>query len=197
MIARRDGRKVEKEKQENGVRPFDPPFSRDVVPQFRRLRRVIQTVYAMSGGLEMPKMVHVMIPAVVLLTLTGCGDPELSAPSSSLLDPNGNFTLFVSNQSFEIDPVDVRVEIDGELVVSACFAVGTQHSFVPFVLSLSEGKHQIRIWSKKGDAELSTEFELEDHDVGVITYWYSPRRHYEPTPRHFNFRTQKGPLLID
>lgn len=133
----------------------------------------------------------------MLLTLTGCGDPELSTASNSLPDSNGNFTLFVSNQSFEIDPVDVRVEIDGELVVSADFAVGTQHSFVPFELSLSEGKHQIRIRSKKGDAELSTEFELKDHDVGVVTYWYSPRRHYEPTPKHFKFRTQKGPLLID
>jgi hypothetical protein len=151
----------------------------------------------MWGGLEMSKIVHVTIPAVVLLTLTGCGDPELSTASSSLPDSNGNFTLFVSNQSFEIDPVDVWVEIDGELVVSADFAVGTQHSFVPFELSLSEGKHQIRIWSKKGDAELSTEFELKDHDVGVITYWYSPRRHYEPVPKHFKFRTQKGPLLID
>ncbi len=144
----------------------------------------------------MVRPVHIAVVAVTALALTGCGAPRLPVANSELLDSNGCFTLFVSNQSFKIDPVDVRVEIDGELVVSAYFWVGSQHTFVPFTLSLSKGAHRIHIWSTKGDAELSTEFELEDHDVGVITYWYYPKSHYEPTPRHFNFGTQKGPLLI-
>lgn len=134
--------------------------------------------------------------ATVLLTLGGCGDPELPKPSSKLLDPNGAFTLFVSNQSFAINPVDVRVEIDGELVISDYFPVGTQHTFIPFKLSLAEGKHRIRVWSEKGDAEKVAEFEVKDHDVGVVTYWYYPKSHYNATPRKFEFSTQKGPLLI-
>jgi hypothetical protein len=124
-------------------------------------------------------------------------DPALPAANSRLLDANGAFTLFVSNQSCAIDPVDVRVEIDGELVVSDYFHVGTQHHFVPCRLSLPQGKHRVRIWSAKGDADLSTEFELKDHDVGVVTYWYYPESHYNPTPRKFDFSTQKGPLMID
>ena len=31
-------------------------------------------------------------------------------------DPEGNFKIYVSNQSFEISPVDIQVSIDGEVV---------------------------------------------------------------------------------
>ncbi|MHC4712506.1 MAG: hypothetical protein ACYTAN_04440 [Planctomycetota bacterium] len=113
------------------------------------------------------------------------------------MDASGGFTLWISNQSFAIDPVDVRVEIDGELVVSDYFHVGTQHTYVPFTLALPKGKHRIRTWSVEGNAEFSMEFEIEDHDVGVVTYWYYDESHYSPTPRKFNFHTQKGPLLIE
>lgn len=142
-------------------------------------------------------VIRTIVAAVALLLFSGCGGPELPAASSELLNPNGGFTLFVTNQSFAIDPVDVRVEIDGELVVSDYFSVGTQHTVVPFKLSLSKGKHRIRIWSTKGDAQLTTDFELEDHDVGVVTYWYYPKSHYSPTPRQFDFGTLKGPLMIE
>ena len=138
-----------------------------------------------------------MIVATVLLTIIGCEELELPAANSKLIDPNGGFTLFVSNQSFAIDPVDILVEIDGELVVSDYFHVGTQHSFVPFTLSLSAGTHRVHIWSEKGDAEMRIQFELVEHDVGVVTYWYYPKSHYNPTRRQFNFRTQKGPLMIE
>ena len=138
-----------------------------------------------------------ILPLVILF---GCKDkplPMLPKASSKMLDPNGTFTLFVSNQSFAISPVDVSVEIDGELVISDYFAVGTQHSFRPFRLSLAKGKHKIKISSQQGKVELSTGFDLADQDVGVITFWYYPKSHYEPTPRHFDFEIQKGPLLID
>jgi hypothetical protein len=89
------------------------------------------------------------------------------------------------------------VEIDGELVVSDYFHVGNQHLYVPFRLSLPQGKHQIRIWSTKGEAELSTEFELKDHDVGVVHYWYYPESQDNPIPQKFEFNIQEGPLMID
>ncbi|MEX1230464.1 MAG: hypothetical protein WEB58_09495 [Planctomycetaceae bacterium] len=148
--------------------------------------------------------IPIFIGAMMLMVPLGCSDPTipkvndraLPKANSKLLDPNGNFMLYVSNQSFEINPVDVRVTIDGELVVSDDFRVGTQHTFVPFTLSLSEERHQVHIWSEKGDAELSKEFELKDHDVGVITFWYYPKSHYTPTPPKFDFHTQKGPFAI-
>ena len=113
-----------------------------------------------------------------------------------MLDPNGGFTLYVSNQIYAIDHVDVRVEIDGELVVSDYFDVGTQHTFVSFKLSLAKGRHTIRIWPEKGDADLPTEFELKDHDVGVTTYSYNPKSDDGSNAQRFDFSTQKGPLKI-
>ena len=137
-----------------------------------------------------------IILVIATLTLSGCTSLELPKAQSALLDPHGNFTLYVSNQSFAISPVDIRVEIDGELVVSDFFPVGTQHSFYRFKLSLAKGKHRIRIWSVRGGAELTKEFELKDHDVGDVAYWYYPRSHNNPTPRKFDFRTLKGPLRM-
>ena len=138
-----------------------------------------------------------IIAGMVLVVMVGHRDPELPTANSKLLDPNGKFTLFVSNQSYAIDPVDIRVTIDGELIISAYFNVGTQHSNFPFKLSLPPGTHRIRAWSVKGNAELEKEFNPGDHDVGVITYFYYPKSHSDPTPRQLNFRTQKGPLMIE
>lgn len=153
------------------------------------------------------KLVYQSVMVVLVLLSAGCSDPpppqpagdlpQLPQATSSLLDPKGAFTLFVSNQSFAVDPVDIRVEIDGGLVVSDYFRVGTQHAFVPFQMKLTRGRHEIRIWSEKGKAELTQQFELKDHDIGVVEFWYHPDSHYDPTPRSFGFSTRKGPLLID
>jgi len=122
-------------------------------------------------------------------------DSEPTKPRKSFLDPKGTFTLIVSNQSYAISQVDIRVEIDGELVVSDDFKVAGQHSFIPFKLNLPEGKHHIRIWSEKGSAELAADFEVDKNiDTGLVTYWYYPESHRNPTPRSFNFRASKGPL---
>jgi hypothetical protein len=118
---------------------------------------------------------------------------ELPAPNSDLLHPTGDFTLLVSSESSAIDPIDVRIEIDGSLVVSDYIFAGDHHTYIPFRLSLPRGDHRIRISSVKGGAELSARFNLSDQDVGVATYWYRPDSHYNPTPRKFDFRVQRGP----
>lgn len=127
----------------------------------------------------------------------GCHNPKLTTASSRLLDPNGNFTLYVSNQSFAIDPVDVRIHLDGELVVSDYFHVEDQHTFVPFKLSVAKGKHHIKVWSDKGDAEIERDFELADQDIAVVMYWYYPKSHYNPTARQLHLEIRKGPLMIE
>jgi hypothetical protein len=133
-----------------------------------------------------------------LLVAAERGDPRLPVADSKLLNPHGNFGLAVSDQSFAISPVDVRVEIDGELVVSDYFSVGSQHTWAGFGLLLSKGKHRIHIWSEKGGATLTKEFEFKDHDLGVIEYWYyPPESSNSSTPRQFSFRTQKSPLVIE
>jgi Rap1a immunity proteins len=125
---------------------------------------------------------------------------KISNVSSKMLDPDGAFTLYVNSQSHKIDPVDVQVEIDGELVISDDFShdecgIGG-HCFRPFKLSLPKGRHRIHVWSKKGATEMMRKFDIQDHDVGVVIYWYHPAHHGQATYRKFEFTTQKGPLQI-
>ena len=106
------------------------------------------------------------------------------------IDANDNFSMYVSNQSFSLDPVDILVEIDGRMVVNQQFRVGTQHNYTEFRLFLNEGPHKIRIWSNEGSEELIKEFTLNGEDTGLITFWYKP----EVTDKKFKFETFKGPF---
>ena len=133
------------------------------------------------------KKIKTIIAFMTMMVLVECDYAKL---------PNIQFTLYISNQSLAIDPVDIQVELDGIRVVSDNFYIGSAHTFVPFELSLDKGMHKIDIWTVRGDAELSTEFKLNDQDAGIIMYWYYPNSHYNPTPPKFDFITQKGPPAI-
>jgi hypothetical protein len=73
----------------------------------------------------------------------------LGACSAELAEPRqfpqrvegGNFTLYVSNQSFAIDPVDINVYFDDTLVVVRDFEVGSQHNWHEFEVVLTPGAH--------------------------------------------------------
>ena len=134
------------------------------------------------------KKIKTIIAFMTMMVLVECDYAKL---------PNIQFTLYISNQSLAIDSVDIQVEIDGEMVVSDNFYIGSAHTFVPFELSLEQGMHKIDIWTVRGDADLSTEFELVDHDTGVIMDWYHPKSYFNSTPPKFDFLTQKGPPAID
>lgn len=89
------------------------------------------------------------------------------------------------------------MEIDGELVISEYFNVGTQHTFEEFKLALKPGSHRIHIWSTKGDANLSQAFEFKEGEIGVLQYWYSEKSKYgNPIPKNITFRVQEEPLQI-
>jgi len=126
-----------------------------------------------------------LVAAVV--SISGCGDPKLPPVNSRLLDPQGGFTLLVSNQSFAITPVDIRIEIDGETVVHEYFEVGNQHNWKAYRLSLNPGQHTLRLSSAKGRATLLTTFTVTGKHWAVVNYWYYPKSHDNPTPKHFSF----------
>ena len=91
---------------------------------------------------------------------------------SQLLDPGGNFVLCVSNQSFEIDPVDIVIEIDGEQIIDGDFDVGSQHNWRRYVIRLSPGRHTATARSTDGDATLRESFVVSDRRWVVLNYWY-------------------------
>ncbi len=128
-----------------------------------------------------------MILPIVMLTACAGNATPASAPSTdttlSLLDPAGNFVLFVSNQSQEIDPVDLKVSIDGQVLVDKDFEAQGGHNYDRLVLRLSPGTHTVIVCSEKGGAGLERSFEVVDKHTLFIDYFYHSGAHGTPTPK--------------
>lgn len=113
-------------------------------------------------------------------------------------DENGNFALYISNQSFEIDLIDVEVYIDEKLAVNDEFQNISGHEYSSFRFSLSEGTHAIKIVSQKGGATLEDTFTIVEAGRGVIHFWYYPEDHMYATEPNFEFIFGPDePLMID
>ena len=89
-------------------------------------------------------------------------------------DSDGNFILYVSNQSFANGEIDIQVTIDGTNVVSQDFTVDNQHTWIPFTLNLAKGKHVLIARSVAGKATIIEEFEVSGEHWSVLSYWYTP-----------------------
>ena len=134
--------------------------------------------YGESKG-QMRRFVPLLVLALVLVACGGRSSAEHEGPSGTGVSqleptPEGNFVLYVSNQSFEIDPVDIRVTIDGKLAVDEDFEVEDQHNWVEYTFRLREGRHVLHAESRAGAAELTRSFELTRKTWAVLNYWYYP-----------------------
>jgi hypothetical protein len=131
--------------------------------------------------------------------LTNPGKPAVSKATEPNLpqDKTGNFILYVSNQSFAVNPVDIKVYIDGQVAVEQEFEVGDQHNWQAFHYSLPHGTHQLQVQSQKGQAKLQEEFEVKSRHWAVLDYWFYPDTHYEPTAKHFAFGVSDKPVYFD
>ena len=112
----------------------------------------------------------VVVFSLILFLLSGCARTHntvmqenhhnIDEPQkNNILNPKGNFVLYVSNQSFAITPIDIKISVDDIPVVDESFRVEGQHNWKTFVLKLSPGKHKIDVSSQKGGAVLSKNFE--------------------------------------
>jgi hypothetical protein len=130
----------------------------------------------------------VLVTGVVL---AGCARTSPASPASG---GAANFVLYVSNQSFADDAVDLRVSVDGSVVVDDAFLVGSQHTWTEYPLSLPAGPHTLGASSGTG-ATLTEEFDLpvEGTRWAVLSYWYDA----EGTPRSFTFTIHDQPVGFD
>jgi hypothetical protein len=130
----------------------------------------------------------VLVAGVVL---AGCARTSPASPASGGAT---NLVLYVSNQSFADDTVDVRVSIDGSVVVDDSFLVESQHTWIEYELSLSAGPHTLTASSGTG-ATLTEEFDLpvEGTRWAVLSYWYDA----QGTPRSFTFTLHDQPVGFD
>jgi hypothetical protein len=134
--------------------------------------------------------------AVLFFGVVGCGDPKVDKKAENLLaqDKNGNFVLYVSNQSFAISPVDIAIYINGDKAISSEFEVKGQHHWVRHIFSLQPGKHKLKIVSKKGEATLEKEIEVKGKHWAAIDYWYYPKKDGK---KHFTFGIQDKPIYFE
>lgn len=94
-------------------------------------------------------------------------------------DMNANITLLASNQSFDVNPVDIEILIDGRVVVQDEFNVEgdqpPQHNWQQYQLRLDDGSHSLVAKSDKGQAQLKTTFKIPGVQTITVAYWYGRR----------------------
>lgn len=122
-------------------------------------------------------------------------------PGASLGSPQtdpepGEVKLWISNQSFDDDPVDVTVTMAGETVVSESFEVKGQHNWIAFdITGLEPGIHTVEASSSTG-VEFSGEFTLPEGEPRwlVLDYWYYTD---DDLGRYFTFAESDIPVGFD
>jgi hypothetical protein len=123
-----------------------------------------------------------------------------SAKQPILWDEQGNFILYVSNQSFAVNPVDIKIYIDGKIAIDEKFDLTgkrvAQHNWKQFRFKLKPGRHYLKAASDKGKAALEKEFEIKNKHWAVVDYWNYPKvtGGAGPTPASFSFRIQDTPI---
>ena len=145
---------------------------------------------------------------LLLAALAGCDSrcpPAENGMSSCSAEPTqhmpfvpNSFSLFVSNQSFELSPVDMYIQVDNQLAVSGDFEVGSQHTWLRFELGLSPGQHRLRVTTHDlADVVLDQPFEMDDRKYGIVSFWYYPTGSPEPTPPQFQLNVQDEEPAFD
>lgn len=126
-----------------------------------------------------------------------CVQGDLPLASGTFLNLNGKFTLHINSLSAAINPVDVRVLIDNELVVSEYISrTGDQYEdFRHVKMSLPQGDHHIAIGSNLGATTNMFDFVISNQNAGIIGFWFSPE--HEQTNAYFSFSTFEGDLMLD
>jgi hypothetical protein len=147
---------------------------------------------------HMKRFIQLSLLATAVSIFAGCSAPRAVPSEGSINSPNGNFHLYVLNRSFAISPVDIKIFIDGDLVVKGDFDVDGQHSYQPFVLNLSPGRHKIVAESSKGHAKFERVFDVEDKSWAALAYLFDskPEGGAQPTSGLFVFVVKGKPIYF-
>ncbi len=155
---------------------------------------------------------RLVLLALLALLLSGSACEDQG--NESLVDPNGavsppsagsdgavrivaekdaDLHLWVSNQSFENETVDISVSIDGDEVIDESFAVEGQHNWVLFPLAVPPGEHRLTAVSGTG-VEFGRTIMLPkgDRRHAVLDYWYYQNKR----GRYFDLRVMERPAVF-
>ncbi len=132
-----------------------------------------------------------VLSAVLVLALAACSGTTATTTTAVVPPQDGPFLiLYVSNQSFDDDPIGILIEIDDRIVVDEQFFVEGQHNWIEFNIALEPGTHMIEAVSSTG-ASYSSEFEMADTTRwAVLDYWF----YRDEGSRHMTFQIQDHPI---
>jgi hypothetical protein len=102
--------------------------------------------------------------------------------------------LYVSNQSFENDLVQIDVFMNGTRVVTGDFPVGSQHNWYEFDIEVPVGTLSVRAIGIDGNADLGQQIEVPAERWVVIDYWFYPD---EAEGEHFTLAVHDQPVTFD
>ncbi|MEH1167483.1 hypothetical protein V6V47_19070 [Micromonospora sp. CPCC 205539] len=118
--------------------------------------------------------------------------PKTAPPAIQIVDEQlADLHLWVSNQSFDDDPIVLTVSIDGTEVIAQPFEVRGQHNWILFPLQVPSGRHVVHVRSGTG-AEKQETFSMPGtgRQYAVIDYWNEPGQ----GGRHLSWRIQSTPI---
>jgi hypothetical protein len=136
-----------------------------------------------------------VIAALALISVCACAE-ELPKVQNPFENKNGNFVLYVSNQSFEVKTVDILVSIDGMPVLHEYFEVRNQHLWKPFRFQLPNGHHTIRAVTRRGGAEAEESFEVAGKCRAMLSFCYGKKQGHKCNKPSFAFEVSDKPALF-
>lgn len=136
-----------------------------------------------------------IVSALLFLIFCACAEvlPKIQNPFEN---KDGNFTLYVSNQSFEIKTVDILIVIDGTPIVHEYFKVGNQHLWKQFVLQLPDGIHKIQAVTRKGNATIEQSFEVKGNHWAVLDFCYGKSDGHKCNKPALTFEISDKPIYF-
>lgn len=82
-----------------------------------------------------------------------------------------NFILYISNQSGDVDPVDIRVFIDEICIEDCYYHIGDSHNWTEIELTLKWGRHKLCASTIMGNCTFQEEFNLKRNTWAVLDHY--------------------------
>ena len=141
-------------------------------------------------------MINVRLSTVLIfiLSILGCSKASPEIPNNTIIgsrcEKPKQFILHAGNQSGYKNEVDIKVWVDGTLVVDEDFQVLDHHHWKAYKIKLCNGSHDLEAESETGGARMRFKFEVKNEvDYGLLNFWNNPK---EGVPGSFTFETGKG-----
>ena len=134
----------------------------------------------------MKKIILAALLTTLIASFGYCQEAEKKEPKINQVK-DGNFVLYVSNQNPAIRLVDIKVYIDGKVAVDQEFSVGNQDAWIPFSFNLSQGSHEIKAESVKGESDLKEKFKTTGKNWAVVEYLDSKQFTFDISDKPIDF----------